>query len=90
MASATDEGEIRTRTLEVLTKVLGYRPDPELDDLRGLDSLQVLELLVSLEEEFGIDSDRIIEARPDWWVSLNDLVQIISALSVEEDTSSRT
>ena len=75
-----DESAIRDRILRILTDILGYRPDPQTEQLADLDSLQVLELLVSLEEEFDIDSDYIIETRPDWWSSLSELVASIGSL----------
>ncbi|MFE6040539.1 phosphopantetheine-binding protein [Streptomyces sp. NPDC056452] len=74
---------VRERVLAVLERILGYRLDPATEHLTDLDSLQVLELLVSLEEEFDIDSDRIIESQPDWWASLGTLVASISALKAE-------
>ncbi len=75
-----DESAIRRRLLDVLNEILGYRPDPEMDQLTDLDSLQVLELLVSLEEEFEVDSDLIIGTRTDWWSSLSGLVTSIGSL----------
>lgn len=74
------EADIRERILNVLTNILGYRPDERTEKMVDLDSLQVLELLVSLEEEFDIDSDQIIETRPDWWTSLSELVTSIASL----------
>ncbi|WP_329213985.1 phosphopantetheine-binding protein [Streptomyces sp. NBC_00683] len=74
---------VRERVLAVLERILGYQLDPATEQLTDLDSLQVLELLVSLEEEFDIDSDRIIESQPDWWASLSTLVASISALKAE-------
>jgi acyl carrier protein len=74
---------VRERVVAVLERILGYRLDPDAEQLSDLDSLQVLELLVSLEEEFDIDSDRIIESRPDWWSSLSTLADSVSRLLVE-------
>ncbi|KAB8161725.1 hypothetical protein FH609_020785 [Streptomyces sp. 3MP-14] len=77
----TEENNVRERVLAVVENILGYPPDAEKDDLSGLDSLQVLELLVLLEEEFDIDSDEIVEAQLDWWTSLNGLVSSITSLT---------
>jgi acyl carrier protein len=82
----TNESEIRAGVLKVLQRILGYPPEPDIEDLRHLDSLQVLELLVSLEDEFDVDSDLIIGARSDWWESLTGLVQIIQALGAAAES----
>lgn len=79
MTDATSSTDVRTRVLGLLEDVQGFAPDPAQDELTGLDSLQVLELLVSLEEEFNIDSDLIIAARPDWWSSVSTLVDAVTA-----------
>jgi acyl carrier protein len=81
---------IRQRVLAVLENVLGYSLDPDTKRLDDLDSLQVLELLVSLEEEFDIDSDKIIEAHPDWWTSLDDLVAALTSLIGEGSAETTT
>jgi acyl carrier protein len=78
-----EQQAVRVRILAVLERVVGYQLDPDVEQLTDLDSLQVLELLVSLEEEFDIDSDRIIESKPDWWTSLSGLVESTSRLSAE-------
>jgi acyl carrier protein len=74
-----NEAEIRERILKVLEEVRGFAIEPREEDLSDIDSLQVLELLVSLEEEFDIDSDLIIASRPDWWSSLAALTQSIGS-----------
>lgn len=73
--------DIRTRLLAVIERIIGYAPEPGIKHLNDLDSLQVLELLVSLEEEFDIDSDRIMETSSDWWRSIDDLVVTIDSLA---------
>jgi acyl carrier protein len=80
---------VRRRVLGVVQKVLGYQPEADVRELNDIDSLQILELLVSLEEEFDIDSDRILESRTDWWVSVDDLVTIIADLAEAETTTPR-
>ncbi|MGY5060713.1 phosphopantetheine-binding protein [Streptomyces sp. 900105755] len=72
------ETEKRLRAL--LGQVLGYPLDPEIRNLQDLDSLQILELIVLLEEEFDIDSDKITESEPGWWSSVDDLVASIRTL----------
>lgn len=79
-----DEVEIRQRILNILESILGYQPEADGEDLQGLDSLQILELLVTLEDELDVDSDRIIESRPGWWETLDGLVEIIKVLQVGE------
>ncbi|MGW3950442.1 hypothetical protein ACWEKM_05660 [Streptomyces sp. NPDC004752] len=76
-----DEHGIRERILAVVEQIIGHAPEPGIKHLNDLDSLQVLELLVSLEEEFDIDSDRIMETSSDWWKSVDDLVTSIRALT---------
>jgi acyl carrier protein len=83
MAEPSVEG-IRARVLDAVAQVLGYPLDPETRNLSDLNSLQILELLVLLEEEFDIDSDEIIEARPEWWISLDEIVASIAVLSGEK------
>jgi acyl carrier protein len=77
--SPTDQHVIRERVLAAVGQILGYQPDPETTHLKDLDSLQVLEFLVLLEEEFDIDSDKIVET-PDWWISIDELVTSIKTL----------
>jgi acyl carrier protein len=76
-----DQDDIRRRVLAVLEKILGFKPDPDTEQLSNLDSLQVLEFLVSLEEEFDVDSDAIIESHEAWWTSLDGLVATIATLT---------
>ena len=84
MPTSSDEhSAVRERVVSVLERILGYEFDNDADQLTELDSLQVLELLVSLEEEFDIDSDQIIESRPDWWVSIDHLVDLVSKMTDE-------
>ncbi|MEV0456638.1 acyl carrier protein [Catellatospora methionotrophica] len=77
----TGEQAIRDRIRAVVERILGHPLEPGADELTDLDSLQVLELMVSLEEEFDIDSDRIIETQTDWWTSLDGLVASVGRLS---------
>ncbi|GAA2909511.1 hypothetical protein Acy02nite_89090 [Actinoplanes cyaneus] len=79
-----DQTATRERVLTVVERVLGYPLAPGAEQLTELDSLQVLELLVSLEEEFDIDSEKIIETEPNWWTSLDGLVESVSRLSAEQ------
>jgi acyl carrier protein len=74
---------IRDRIVQVLQSVIGYEIPPGTDQVDNVDSLQVLEFLVSLEEEFDIDSDKIIEARTDWWLSIDELARSIADLAAE-------
>lgn len=74
---------IRDRIVRVLQEIVGYEIPPRTDRVDKLDSLHVLEFLVSLEEEFDIDSDKIIEARTDWWVSIDELTRSIAELAAE-------
>ncbi len=74
---------IRDRIVRVLQDVVGYEIPPGTDHVDNLDSLHVLEFLVSLEEEFDIDSDKIIEARTDWWWSIDELTRSIADLAAE-------
>ena len=86
MAEAlTDDHGVRERVLATLERILGYALDPAAANLVDLDSLQILELLVSLEEEFDVDSDKIIESAAEWWTSLDQLVATIGSLARTED-----
>jgi acyl carrier protein len=78
--TSIEQEAAREHVLAILERVIGYEIDPRVDQLPNLDSLQVLELLVSLEEEFDIDSDQIIESRQDWWISLSGLVESVIRL----------
>jgi len=80
---------VHERVRAVLKGVVGYELDPGVDQLSDLDSLQILELLVSLEEEFNVDSDEIIESNPDWWISLNDLVESVIKASTRPSLGAR-
>jgi len=77
----SDEQSTRVRMVAVLERILGYEVALDIEDLSFLDSLQVIELLVSLEDEFEVDSERIIvDPETAWWVSLSDLVASIDRL----------
>ena len=82
---------IRSRINSILEEVLGYEIDRESIRLEDLDSLQVLELLILIEDEFGIDSDGIIENGPEWWASTDQLAYAISNLmnAPDDNASSR-
>ncbi len=76
----TEQQVLRERILAILWQVVGYEMDPSVEELTDLDSLQVLELLVSLEEEFDVDAESIIESGLDWWTSLSGLVEAVTTL----------
>jgi acyl carrier protein len=77
--SDVDSSTVATRdvVLKVLSVVAGYEIETDANDLSFLDSLQILELLVTLEEELNIDSDIVIDARTDWWSSVDSLVEAV-------------
>ena len=71
--------EIEQRILNTITSQLGVSPDSIMltdsikDDL-GADSLDTVELIVSIEEEFGLTID---DDDCENWVTVNDVIDHI-------------
>jgi acyl carrier protein len=84
LKSAEDSGTLLSeRVLETVQRVLGEDYDPQLRKLE-LNSLKMLELIVALEEEFGI---HISEDAPLAYItsSIDRIVEFLLTVKLPEE-----
>ncbi|MFI5735142.1 phosphopantetheine-binding protein [Kribbella sp. NPDC051587] len=79
MTSEIELSKVKDRIIEIVEEVLGFEVPSDQDALEQVDSLHLLEILVTLEEEFGIDTDQLIDMTDGWWTSMDRLVAFIAA-----------
>jgi acyl carrier protein len=68
-----DRPTITGAVLEALTDVLGYKPAEDDDLVGAMDSMQKLEVVITLEEAFDIDfDDESLDGN--WWATPANIV----------------
>jgi acyl carrier protein len=77
--------DVATRTIQVIARQLGIEPgtvtrDTHLDEL-GVNSLQLVEIIMELEDIFGIEIDQNAAEAKDSLKEVGDIIDAVGKLS---------
>lgn len=89
MAQGFTQENVSSRVEKIIGKQIGsdtaLSPETQLQDDLNLDSLELVELSITLEKEFGVP---LADAQVRHCVTLSDVIQLVLRAEPEEEASS--